>query len=348
MTSALHLSPLVAAGLVRGPIDIYESTKIIAKKKKCKNGKQRGNNENETDRNRDGKNESNNNNEEGGMQSHPGSGAAGRDIGVGIWSTAWWPFLKSVKEGLRSSSSTSSDLASAVARQKNRQSYRTLLQDLEACGSYVGDVGYRTPDGSWLVKSELNAAPFGIMDLLKDDDANDNDGDDDGDNDGTAISDGGDDDPALLFVREKDLLSCLRNAIKIEQRLGTVKYHSGVKVDGIENVKGDLGSLVLRPTTTDDDDDDDDNGSGNGNDDAPHSSLSPRYHLVIAADGLYSTSRSRFAGHHSIHAAGTGIESSQRRVKAKETLEYQWEHTKGQREATQVEDREYIVFRGEC
>ncbi len=29
-----------------------------------------------------------------------------------------------------------------------------------------------------------------------------------------------------------------------------------------------------------------------------------------------------------------------------DTLEYKWEHSEGQREATEIEDREYIVFRG--
>lgn len=46
-------------------------------------------------------------------------------------------------------------------------------------------------------------------------------------------------------------MSCLRNAVKIEQRQGTVKYHSGVRVDGIQNVDGDLGSLMLRSTAND-------------------------------------------------------------------------------------------------
>jgi len=309
MTAALHLSPLVAAGLVQGPVDVYESTitKKSKESKKCRNSGHT------------------NHGNTGGKQLYPGSGALGRDIGVGIWSTAWWPFLRSVKEGLSNSADddeggdNKNTLADMIQQQKNRQSYQTLLQDLEACGSYVKDVGYRTPNGSWLVKSELNASPFGIQDLL-DDNINSKSIDDD--------------DPALLFVREKDLLSCLRNAIKIEQRLGTVKYHSGVRVDGIENVNGDLGSLVLQSTTNASDGDE------------KGSSISPQYHLIIAADGLHSPLRSRFAGHNSSHVTGTGMESSSSRKAPKDTLEYKWEHTKGQREATQVEDREYIVFRG--
>jgi hypothetical protein len=98
--------------------------------------------------------------------------------------------------------------------------------------------------------------------------------------------------------------------------------------DVFENVNGDSGNLVVQSwvqsweNTT---------------------SLSPQYNLIIAAGGIYSLLRSRFAGHQSIHAMGTGIDSSS---PPKNTMQYEWEHTKGQREATQVEDRGYIVFRG--
>lgn len=121
MTAALHLSPLVAAGLVQGPVDVYESTitKKSKESKKCRNS-----------------GHTNHGNAPGGKQLYPGSGALGRDIGVGIWSTAWWPFLRSVKEGL-SNNSTDDDagddskntLATMIQQQKNRQSYQTLLQD---------------------------------------------------------------------------------------------------------------------------------------------------------------------------------------------------------------------------
>ena len=242
MTAALHLSPLVAAGLIHGPIDVYESTAV----KRIK--KQQDVNTNTVTRNNtsssSGHTESG---EHGGKQLLPGSGALGRDIGVGIWSTAWWPFLKSLQLGMQTSivgdannndgdSNSYDDISLQLQKEKNRQSYQTLLQDLEACGSYVGDVGYRTPNGSWLVKSELNAEPYGINNLL--DAENNNNNNNNNADDATNNKSIDNIDPALLFVREKDLLSCLRNAIKIEQRLGTVKYHSGLKVVGIDNVDG--------------------------------------------------------------------------------------------------------------
>lgn len=268
MTTALHLAPLVSAGLITGPIDIYEASTQKSLKM-------------------------------GGRQHHPGSGSRGRDIGVGIWSTAWWPFLSSLKRG-----------------EMNRQSHITLLRDLEMCGSYVKDVGYRTPDGSWLVRSQLNANPYGVEDVLS------------GRNEGF---DDVYDDPALLFVREKDLLSCLRNAIKIENSLGTISLHSGVRVDGIDNLKGNSGSLVCSDTTKE----------------GGH--ITKQYHLIIAADGMKSTLRSRYAGHHSTYTSGMG--SSQlygiNRKKASKSKQYsKWEHTTGHRMTTAVEDRDYIVFRG--
>ncbi|EJK58716.1 hypothetical protein THAOC_21133, partial [Thalassiosira oceanica] len=157
----------------------------------------------------------------------------GRDIGVGIWSTAWWPYLRSLSQGAQSKSKqhpsdhgqssdnasgadgqqgiANSGLSDLIQRHKDRRSYKTLLQDLEACGSYVGDVGYRTPDGGWLVRYELNSSPFGIDDLLL------------SEYEGAKgmVGDIVKENPALLFVRERDLLSCLRNAVRAEGRKGT-------------------------------------------------------------------------------------------------------------------------------
>ena len=280
MTTALHLAPLVSAGLISGPIDVYEASTNKSQKM-------------------------------GGRQLHPGSGSRGRDIGVGIWSTAWKPFLLSLEKGV---AATEGD-----EKEKNRQSYVTLLKDLELCGSYVKEVGYRTPDGSWLVQSELNASPYCVEDVLA-----------------GKEKDMGGDDPALLFVREKDLLSCLRNAIKIEKSMGTIELHSGVRIDGIDDISGNMGSLVCSNTAEDSHDNAD-------------TTTSKQYHLIIAADGLNSTLRSRYAGHHSMYTSGMG--SSQlyginRKKATKSAKREKWEHTTGHRQITQVEDRDYIVFRG--
>jgi 2-polyprenyl-6-methoxyphenol hydroxylase-like FAD-dependent oxidoreductase len=332
MTTALHLAPLVAAGLIQGPVDVYEANDVKQSNKLRTSG-----HTNTKFTSTSG------NLTEGGKQLYAGSGALGRHIGVGIWSTAWWPFLRSLEKGLSSSSGTSnnnsastSSLTDIINEQKNRQSYKTLLKDLEACGSYVKDVGYRSPKGTWLVKSQLNASPYGINDLLH----------------GTTMSTTttaenhgskkkaksiDNDDPALLFVREKDLLSCLRNAIKIEQQIGTVKYNCGVRVECIDSLAGDTGSLELHHHTNE-------NGSVSSSSSAS-TTTSPQYHLIIAADGLRSSLRSRYAGHHSIHATGLGMESSSQKEVENNPF-FRWEHTDGHREAIRVENRGYIVFRG--
>lgn len=278
MTAALHLAPIVAAGVgVQRPVDIYESTVINKEMSRCSGHTHDGS--------------------AWGRQMYPGSGAIGREIGVGIWSTAWWPFLKNMALG-DEGSSNDAIVDKIDEHRKNRHSYKVLLHGLEACGSYVKDVGYRTPDGSWLVKSGLNSLPHGIENSL--------------DNNNVIDAKTLYGDPALLFLREKDLLTCLRNAINIEQRLGNVQLHSGVRVDGLDNVNGDLGSLILRYEDSED-----------------SSSLSPQYNLIIAADGLDSILRTQFAGHsNSTQDIQTSFEPST------------------QREATQVESREYIVFRG--
>jgi hypothetical protein len=41
----------------------------------------------------------------------------------------------------------------------------TLFRDLKGCVSYVRDVGYRTPNGGWLVESNLNSSPCDVGDL---------------------------------------------------------------------------------------------------------------------------------------------------------------------------------------
>lgn len=104
LSAALHLAPLVSKGILQGPIHIYEST---------------------------GPKD---------MELHyttRGTGTIGREVGVGIWSTALWPFVK-----------------------EQRKSHEILLNAINKVGTYVDRVGYRTPDGSWLAKSKLPIKPI--------------------------------------------------------------------------------------------------------------------------------------------------------------------------------------------
>jgi 2-polyprenyl-6-methoxyphenol hydroxylase-like FAD-dependent oxidoreductase len=59
---------------------------------------------------------------------------SGREIGVGIWSTALDPFLAS----------------------KDVESHQLVYQDMTKHGCFVRDVGYRTPKGHWLAKSRVD------------------------------------------------------------------------------------------------------------------------------------------------------------------------------------------------
>eukprot|EP00934_Nitzschia_sp_Nitz4_P006471 Nitzschia sp. Nitz4//scaffold81_size91200//26828//28408//NITZ4_004981-RA/size91200-processed-gene-0.121-mRNA-1//-1//CDS//3329558695//6461//frame0 len=191
----------------------------------------------------------------------------GREIGVGLWSTALDPFQKSPEE-----------------------SHQLVYDELIHHGSFVRDVGYRTPRGHWLAKSRLE-------DPL----------------------------PNLLFLREKDMLGALRKGVSMEESRGTIRLHPNSMVDSvyedsdqpwsaplvINNAAGDL-------VTTERD-----------------------YHLIVAADGVNSVLRRLYGGH-----------SCHRGPVAPSPLEIptdsdgqNWFVTT-QAEATDVQDRQYTVFRG--
>jgi 2-polyprenyl-6-methoxyphenol hydroxylase-like FAD-dependent oxidoreductase len=92
-----------------------------------------------------------------------------RDIGVGIWSTALDSFQNS-----------------------ERDSHQLVYNDMTKHGTFVSDVGYRCPQGHWLVKSSLK-----------------------------------EDLPRLLMLREADMLKSLRQAVHLEEQRGTVSLKTG-------------------------------------------------------------------------------------------------------------------------
>ena len=107
----------------------------------------------------------------------------GRDIGVGIWSTALEPF-----------------------RISDRPSHQMVWEKMTKQGSWIGEVGYRTPKGNWLVTSHL---PTEIPDTS------------------------GEDMPGLLFLKEADVKSSLRLAVAAEENNSTVRVHASSPVTGI-------------------------------------------------------------------------------------------------------------------
>lgn len=88
LSAALHLAPLVAAGKISGPIDVFDN--------------------------------------------HPEGSNTGKEVGVGIWSTALDHFSKS-----------------------KEPSHQIAYQEMVQHGSFVRGVGYRTPKGVWLAQSRL-------------------------------------------------------------------------------------------------------------------------------------------------------------------------------------------------
>lgn len=99
----------------------------------------------------------------------------GRDIGVGIWSTALDPF-----------------------RESSADCHQLVYQDMTTRGTFIRDVGYRTPTGKWLAESRL---------------------------DGTI--------PDLLFLRERDMMAALRKAVHLEEQRGNINLLTTTTISSI-------------------------------------------------------------------------------------------------------------------
>lgn len=212
-----------------------------------------------------------------------------REIGVGIWSTGLDPF-----------------------RPEMIDSHQALWSGLTTAGSWVGDVGYRTPSGQWLAQSHLPTD--------QDDSTSQN-----------SL-------PRLLFLRECDFLQTLQQATTMEENLGTVRLHQQgcqTRVTGIHEDTLEWSAQLVLGTGTE---------GGSVTD--------RNYHLILAADGMNSTLRMKYGGYASKEhfIVGTAVldggsardltrSSSSRRTNDS------WEDL-GQTEATSVQDRKYTVFRG--
>ena len=194
LSTALHLAPLASAGLISSPIHIYES----ATEEDPFHDKNYNKASSTSTNNNNSNNNSNNN------DIYSGSGCHGRDVGVGIWSSAVSPFTQ----------------------YNHRQSHSQFLNHIQEKGRWVNQVGYRTPDGSWLAQSNLSCGPSAVP---NEGDGAGDDNDDGDDNNNT------DTDPALLFLKERDLLKALRDAVACETELyQTIQTHYANK-EGCQN-----------------------------------------------------------------------------------------------------------------
>jgi 2-polyprenyl-6-methoxyphenol hydroxylase-like FAD-dependent oxidoreductase len=235
LSSALHLAPLVDAGLIASPIDIYDTP----------------------------------------------SPKDGREIGVGIWSTALDPFLTS-----------------------DRSSHQFVYDEMNKHGSWLGEVGYRTPNGAWITKSHL---PTSVEESKE-----------------TGM-------PALLFLREKDMIQSLQKAVHWEEHLGTIKVHRDsqkTRVTGLLEESSQPWSTQLRLHNNEKTERD--------------------YHLIVAADGTHSVLRKTYGGYDSVTRILMGTAALPFPVDLPTSAPMQrtsWDQSR-QKDATSLQDRGYTVFRG--
>jgi 2-polyprenyl-6-methoxyphenol hydroxylase-like FAD-dependent oxidoreductase len=220
--------------------------------------------------------------------------AAARDIGVGIWSTALDPFRKS-----------------------NRTSHELVYRSM-ASGTWLNQVGYRTPDGAWLMKSKLpaNEAELDAGDM-----------------------------PALLFLRERDMLEALQKAAHWEEQRGTMQVHRNAgRVQGLYEESSEPWStnvLLGNKQTT------------NAESDGQKPTLSERdYHLIIAADGMNSVLRRTYGGHESETRRLIGTAALPSPIdlpNSMSNIDYNsargWDKSQHQ-EVVGLQDRRYTVYRG--
>jgi 2-polyprenyl-6-methoxyphenol hydroxylase-like FAD-dependent oxidoreductase len=252
LSAALHLAPLVSSGIIRGPIHLYESA--------------------------DGQGSpSTSSSEKEGHYVTRGTGSVGRDVGVGIWSTALTPFLSN-NDNEEDGDGEDAD-AYNKPKQPTRQSHQKLLQSIDEAGTYVDKVGYRTPDGVWLAKSNLSKSPI----IVPSDDDSQQVVDGSNNND---IDNDDDDGPGLIFLPETKLLDALHAAVDhemnvehtVEQFKRTVQL---IMCDDLPTAssngrrRGGGGRLVF------------DDGSQSDE----------KYSLILSAGGTHSILRKRYSRH---------------------------------------------------
>ena len=218
-------------------------------------------------------------------------GIHGRNIGVGIWSTALQPLV---------------------------HHYPSLISHLEDIGSYVDNVGYRTPNGDFLATSRLDThGIFSERDLP-----------DHGHGAGE-----GKYDPALLFVKEWQFLEALRTYVLEQQSMGNLHlYTAKDETDG--------STTVSNITHTDS------HFAGNlqfENGDISESD----YHLIISASGTQCSLRKQYTGYCHLKQSWKRIHNLQSKddINPKMDLNAEWENQQ-QVEKNIVESRGYTVFRG--
>jgi len=235
-----------------------------------------------------------------------------RTIGVGIWSTALVPFTKR---------STCDDSNTLIVRPTHAQ----VIRNLEYFGTYLKDVGYRIPNGNWLVQGSLNTQSLSSM-LAQNE---------------HTLEDSGNDSltPSLLFIRECDFLQTLRDAVSREERdYGTIVTHYGT--DNPSSLGTSKVTAIHIPTWHE--------YQNLGKTGDPYKSLagqlvfenkelSDPFHLIIAADGMNSNLRQKYGGYPASELLEGGSD--------RKMIDFSPSKKKDDRSIA-IEDRNYTVFRG--
>jgi len=275
LSLALHLAPLAERGLIAQPIDLYERSSLNSVHPHERGGDYGGAARDEN--------------------FHPGTGAIGRDIGVGVWHTALEPFLH-----LHPST--------GKVKARPREGHINMIEKLMDLGQWVGAVGYRIPSGRWLTRDYLDTR--GFEDILSSVKA------------GSSTKIGRKTEPGLLFLREKDFLTALRDAIMEEQGKGNIQTYFGTTVEEIipeSSRQAMSGQLRFSDKST--------------------SSSETPYNLVVAADGMSSVLRSKYGSNES--------PDRQRKLYKKSRTNYERTASgKDDENTNDIDDRQYTVYRG--
>lgn len=160
--------------------------------------------------------------------------------------------------------------------------------------------------------------------------------------------------PGLLFLREKDFLRALRDAVQSEEaEFGTVHTHYGIAENNGDNSK--VCGIHLSSAYP--------NSNNNGGDNDKFRDVSGQlifadgnmsnksYQLVIAADGINSVLRSQFAGHVALKKSQKwknlqkNSNNNNKNGRAVLQQSQQWEQDQHD-ESNSIDDRQYTVFRG--
>jgi 2-polyprenyl-6-methoxyphenol hydroxylase-like FAD-dependent oxidoreductase len=232
-----------------------------------------------------------------------------RDIGVGIWSTALQPF-----------------------RSSDRTSHQVVYQTMTSNGTWLGRVGYRTPNGAWLMQSQLpnDEASMDTSDM-----------------------------PALLFLRERDMLESIQEAVHWEEHQGTIRVHNAGRIDGLYEESSQPWSTNLALSNKKSAGDASSKNDPNETleyvpNQSPMNLTDRDYHLIVAADGMNSILRRTYGGHENESRRLTGTSALPSPIDLPNSMVHHGEYVSTVRgwdksqheEVVGLQDRFYTVFRG--